>query len=501
MFNGYVISSTTIILCSVALQGEKCEAYRLHLKRVPFQICARALGDLQGVTIQDYANRKLVRYFGGLPYAETGTTRFCCCQPLTSGYQHGIRFTGSTSCCPQQTFYNEAPAETGEDCLQLNIHIPDEEKPPDGWPVFPKLTVVSCNMATPTKIQNFDSVFRAVVVIPAYRLNAFGFLASHELRDESGTIGNMGFWDQRLALNWTAKNIGSFGGDASKITVAVYSAGAHSTFYQLAHELYFVPDDDVLIKRPKTLDEHQKQFGELLAQLNIPSDQTPDNMQLCEFRAVSDDLFVRKDLMARINDGGSSARMKRRGVKIMNGECRDEHHLYQAWLIPASWYQAVANRLRADYPDGVVEKVIKQVDNNTNDWQACFGHLYANMQVHWLEHGFNNAFAKGGLEPGRDLLRHRIDWRATCVELPPEWGVTHTSDLAIWLWSDGLTNAEKDRLRPWNEALAKFVGGKKAEWDTHHAKQVKRLRANEMDVWLDDQWEEGVKMWKVLTAN
>lgn len=38
-------------------------------------------------------------------------------------------------------------------------------------------------------------------------------------------MGNYGFWDQRLALEWTYKNISYFGGDASNITVAGYSAG------------------------------------------------------------------------------------------------------------------------------------------------------------------------------------------------------------------------------------------------------------------------------------
>lgn len=93
----------------------------------------------------------------------------------------------------------------------------------------------------------------AIIVMPAYRLNLFGFLASKELQAEAEkhgeTVGNMGFWDQRTALEWTSKNIKYFGGDASNITVGGYSAGSHSAFHQLAHELYFVPDDKAIIKR------------------------------------------------------------------------------------------------------------------------------------------------------------------------------------------------------------------------------------------------------------
>lgn len=73
---------------------------------------------------------------------------------------------------------------------------------------------------------------KCILVMPAYRLNVFGFLASRELLQASGHeayAGNLGFWDQRLALEWTYKNISCFGGDASNITVGGYSAGSTDT--------------------------------------------------------------------------------------------------------------------------------------------------------------------------------------------------------------------------------------------------------------------------------
>lgn len=89
----------------------------------------------------------------------------------------------------------------------------------------------------------FQSAFKAVVVAPAYRLNALGFLSSRELEAEAHasqeTVGNLGFWDQRLALEWVSDNIAAFNGNPENVTVGGYSAGSHSTFQQLAHELYF----------------------------------------------------------------------------------------------------------------------------------------------------------------------------------------------------------------------------------------------------------------------
>jgi carboxylesterase type B len=74
-----------------------------------------------------------------------------------------------------------------------------------------------------------ETPFKYVVVSAAYRVNAFGFLSSEELQAEAESnghsAGNMGFWDQRAALEWTAANIECFGGDPKKITVAGYSAG------------------------------------------------------------------------------------------------------------------------------------------------------------------------------------------------------------------------------------------------------------------------------------
>jgi carboxylesterase type B len=74
-----------------------------------------------------------------------------------------------------------------------------------------------------------ETDFKCVVVSPAYRLAVLGFLSSEELKQDAAAIGepcgNQGFWDQRMALEWTYKHVHLFGGNASNITVAGYSAG------------------------------------------------------------------------------------------------------------------------------------------------------------------------------------------------------------------------------------------------------------------------------------
>lgn len=74
-----------------------------------------------------------------------------------------------------------------------------------------------------------EADFNAIIVMPAYRLNVFGFLYSSEVESDAAsvgeTVGNHGFWDQRLALEWTTDNIGLFSGNGSEITIGGYSAG------------------------------------------------------------------------------------------------------------------------------------------------------------------------------------------------------------------------------------------------------------------------------------
>jgi len=71
-----------------------------------------------------------------------------------------------------------------------------------------------------------------VVVTINYRLGAFGFLNLPGL--SSGGAGNYGLLDQVAALRWVHRNIGAFGGDPQRVTIAGLSAGGHSVCALLA---------------------------------------------------------------------------------------------------------------------------------------------------------------------------------------------------------------------------------------------------------------------------
>lgn len=80
-----------------------------------------------------------------------------------------------------------------------------------------------------------ETSLKCVFVTPAYRLAVLGFLSSKELMQEAAAAGepsgNQGFWDQRMALEWTSRYARFFGGNASNITVAGYSAGGLLSLY------------------------------------------------------------------------------------------------------------------------------------------------------------------------------------------------------------------------------------------------------------------------------
>src|SRR5690606_21994850 len=65
-----------------------------------------------------------------------------------------------------------------------------------------------------------------VVVAPNYRVNVFGFPGAPGLSQK-----NPGLLDQRLAVEWTRRNIAAFGGDPNRITIYGESAGGSSVDY------------------------------------------------------------------------------------------------------------------------------------------------------------------------------------------------------------------------------------------------------------------------------
>ncbi|XP_052122869.1 acetylcholinesterase [Frankliniella occidentalis] len=87
-------------------------------------------------------------------------------------------------------------------------------------------------------VYNADMVAATSDVIVAsmqYRVGAFGFLflPPGARPDPEDAAGNMGLWDQALAIRWIKDNIAAFGGDPDLISLFGESAGAGSVSLHL----------------------------------------------------------------------------------------------------------------------------------------------------------------------------------------------------------------------------------------------------------------------------
>ncbi|KAH9060190.1 carotenoid ester lipase precursor [Lactarius vividus] len=131
-----------------------------------------------------------------------------------------------------------ATVPTGEDCLTLNVIAPAYVKPGSKLPVVVWIYGGGFEDGSSAFFDGSVIVDRSIAlhqpviyVSMNYRLGAFGFLASQEVKDAK--VGNLGLWDQRLALHWVQKYIHAFGGDSSKVTIWGESAGAISVSLQM----------------------------------------------------------------------------------------------------------------------------------------------------------------------------------------------------------------------------------------------------------------------------
>ncbi|XP_066996012.2 fatty acyl-CoA hydrolase precursor, medium chain [Anabrus simplex] len=114
-----------------------------------------------------------------------------------------------------------------EDCLFLNIFIPDGTPPPDGWPVMvwfhPGDFVAGAASLWDGSV--IAAKQKVIIVTVAYRLNIFGFLV---ISEDGLSPGNYGLLDQVAALDWIQKRISVFGGSPGNVCIYGYDAGGIS---------------------------------------------------------------------------------------------------------------------------------------------------------------------------------------------------------------------------------------------------------------------------------
>ncbi|KAG0703413.1 Alpha/Beta hydrolase protein [Suillus ampliporus] len=206
---------------------------------------------LDNATITGIASGS-VNMWLGIPFAlpPTGNLRLQLPQPIPP-YNTSYSATAYGFSCPQQamtkpippglsaetldylavTTYNNNPSS--EDCLTLNVIAPADATPELNLPVVVWIFGGGFQVGGTSNYDGSAIVNKAINLnIPAiyvsmnYRLGAFGFLASEEVKRAG--VGNLGLQDQRQAMRWVQKYISAFGGDPTKVTIWGFSAGAKS---------------------------------------------------------------------------------------------------------------------------------------------------------------------------------------------------------------------------------------------------------------------------------
>jgi para-nitrobenzyl esterase len=182
--------------------------------------------------------------YKGVPYAAPplGDLRWREPQPLKSwkGARKALAFAPA---CMQTgvSMPGETPPTVSEDCLYLNIWTP-ARKASERLPVIVWIHGGGySNGSASMPLYWGDKLAQkgVVVVTVAYRLGPFGWLAHPELTRESPhqSSGNYGLMDQLAALRWIQRNIGAFGGDQKRVTIAGQSAGAMAVSELMASPL------------------------------------------------------------------------------------------------------------------------------------------------------------------------------------------------------------------------------------------------------------------------
>jgi len=122
-----------------------------------------------------------------------------------------------------------------EDCLHLNIWTPTLDSsanlPVMFWIHGGSFSIGSGSqlfalfLGTSNIYDGSQLALRDVVVVTInYRLGIFGFLFGNS----SAAPGNMGYWDQAVALKWVKDNIKNFGGNPNDITLFFFFSGSMS---------------------------------------------------------------------------------------------------------------------------------------------------------------------------------------------------------------------------------------------------------------------------------
>lgn len=380
-----------------------------------------------------------------------------------------------------------------------------------------------------------------IIVSANFRVGIFGFLASEELLQDTKTrhdryaaCGNFGFWDLRMALEWTGTNIHLFGGNVKNITAG---GSGQLTAYQL-HFDAFQPPNRRIIRRAFLFsgavaiqpdvaqsERPRRLFSDLCRRFHIDGDLLPEDKvrllrgvsaeKLLEFsktldigfRPVTDGQggFVPIWFMRTIRNGELGRRLRELGVQVLLGDPSGEATLYQYRIQkPIPNEQDLKAKLRLQYHQDIVDVLIARYEGQGASWSTMYSHIMADIQCHSAVRGFAHSLFKGGMT-AQDVLRYHISWRSKTLVFHPEVGVSQALDIPLWWfsgWRAGFSEKDKQDVLNFTRPFARFIRGDISAlfgWGTETEHEI-RLLAQDGSVLVteDPMWKEKIEIWNVI---
>lgn len=170
--------------------------------------------------------------FRAVPYAAppTGANRWRApiAAPQWTGVRDATEFGPDAMQRPSPLQAHSRAPGAGEDCLYLNIAVP--EGGGEHLPVMVWFHGGSFMFGSASDRRTDPAAFAregVICISVGFRLGIFGFLAHPDLAAESiaNSAGNYSLLDQIAALRWIRDNIAAFGGNPDRITIFGVSSG------------------------------------------------------------------------------------------------------------------------------------------------------------------------------------------------------------------------------------------------------------------------------------
>ncbi|KAJ0057762.1 hypothetical protein NL108_017622, partial [Boleophthalmus pectinirostris] len=301
------------------------------------------------------------------------------------------------------------------DCLYLNIWVPHGSQVSSNLPVmvwiYGGAFMMGSSMGSISQgVYTYDGQEIAnrgnvIVVSLGYRVGTLGFLST----GQSDLPGNYGLWDQQAAIAWVHRNIRSFGGNPSNITLFGESAGGASVSFQT-----LTPHNKGLIRRaisqsgvalcPWGVIENPRKVAEKVAQrVNCPTDsrmaaclKSTDPVALTKAGAISiqstpsQPMIENMDLAAVVDgdflpDHPSNLFHNAAAIDYIAGVNDMDGHIFTALDIPS------------------INSML--VDTSIDDLKAMLGAFTKDKGKTGMEKAFSTYSANWGSSPSRETIK------------------------------------------------------------------------------------------------